>query len=225
MNLIDSTLWTHSFPWGNSLDPYFCIGQPQNVQWEEGSLKLYNKKEFCSGWIFKDGKIKTIMADYSYGLLVSKEQFHYGVYTVVCKLPNFRGSWPAPMWFYPVTVSMKDPIEMDFEHFRKDARWLGTRHKLSFTYHDSDGKDYAKNAWSWLCPWDKKFITVQFVWKPTRIAWVVNGKTIQELTPSNVKKFPTIPMNLIVNSGMGNWNIQDNKLEPLVITKLEYISA
>lgn len=49
--------------------------------------------------------------------------------------------------------------------------------------------------------------------------WWVNGNELMKISKADVTKFPVKPMNMIVNSGMSDWNVSE-KLEPFIVTKL-----
>ena len=220
INLINPVLFDYAFPWGNHCNKT-AINLEKNVHWLASSIVFDSIKEPSVGWIKDETTnyaVKEIKSDYSCGLIVSKDQHGYGVYTMKCKLPNFRGSWVA-FWLYDVIPPPQGiQCEVDFEHFRKDACPFGTRRKLSFTFHDGDRTDIIKNAWSFFA-WDRKEVTIQLILQPDFFSWAVGRRTIQTIYKKNVLQFPTKPMNIIVNSGFGNWGIQDDRLQPLVVTE------
>jgi hypothetical protein len=106
-----------------------------------------------------------------------------------------------------------------FEQFRKDK--CCTAHKVTATFHDGPiyGTSYSKNRRSWL---SMDFLEVKFTWTPNVMLWEINGKEILQITPSEVNKYPTLPMNLLVGHGLGNWGIEDHKLEPFIVLDLTY---
>jgi hypothetical protein len=65
-------------------------------------------------------------------------------------------------------------------------------------------------------------VTCQLIWLPEVLRWVVNGKQVMEIKRSDVTNFPDKPLNLIVNSGVGDWNVQDDKLDSFLVNKLTY---
>ena len=224
MNFINPTLWNYELPWGQTWGDLFEIFKEKNVVWFKDRIVFNNVHEPTIGWYMdKDWERQEVTANYSYGMIISKEQYYYGIYTMTCLLPNFRGSWPA-WWMIDVTNDMGIPPEVDLmEHFRKDC--LLTRFKTTHTYHDSkQGGGYdkmiCKAKWQWF-PVDNREMTFTFDWTASYMKWYVNGKLILQIMKADVNKFPNKPMNLLVGSGMGNWNIQNSKLKPLIVTKLE----
>lgn len=218
-NLIDSKLYNYAFPWGNWCNRT-AINLQQNVIFTpDGKINFLIKKEYTEGWIKDETtnwEVKPIYSDYSCGLIITKEQFGFGTYHVKCQLPQFRGDWSAPLWFYDIIPPQDGGIqcESDFERFVKNA--CLAKYHLTCTYHDGDRKDITgvKRQWTPM-----KTAELIYVWEPNFIQWWVNGKNVLEIYKSEVVQFPTKPMNIIINSGVGNWNIQDNKLKPLIINE------
>lgn len=62
-------------------------------------------------------------------------------------------------------------------------------------------------------------MTFRFTWTPNYMIWYVNGSELMKITKSDVTKFPMKPMNMILNSGVADWDVSE-KLKPFVITKL-----
>lgn len=216
VNLLQPDLWTFNSPQGQSPHPYFVIFREENVEWGD-RLILHNCKELASGWVERNGKIETVLADYTAGRIISKEPMHFGTYEMSCWLPKFRGSWPA-WWFYPVDPPETLPVEPDMmEQFRKPGFW--NRHKTTHTFHDQDGAPMiCKSHWQWK-PVDKMEMTFRWTWTPNYMIWWVNGNELMKISKADVTKFPVKPMNMIVNSGMSDWNVSE-KLEPFIVTKL-----
>jgi hypothetical protein len=218
---IDLTLPNHydfAFPWGNYTNKTAISLQRNVIFSPDGRIILTNKKERTEGWIkdMSTGVITPVWADYTCGLVITKEQFGFGTYHMKCQLPQFRGDWSAPFWWYDIIPPQLGGIqcESDFERFVKNA--CLAKYHLTCTYHDGDRKDImgVKRQWTPM-----KKAELQYVWTSTYVQWWVNGKNVLEVHKSDVVQFPTKPMNIIINSGFGNWNIQDNKLEPLIITE------
>lgn len=214
-NLINPELFDYAFPWGNYCNKT-AINMEKNVHWFPNNIVFDTIREFQRGWTMDANWQRVeVTSNYTVGLIVSKQQYGFGTYHVKCQLPQFRGDWSAPLWFYDIIPPPSGiQCEMDFERFVKDS--CLSKYHLTCTYHDGDRKDImgTKNQWVPM-----KTAELKFVWQPDLIQWWVNGKMTLEVRKSDVIQFPTKPMNIIVNSGIGNWNIQDDKLEPLVITE------
>jgi beta-glucanase (GH16 family) len=116
------------------------------------------------------------------------------------------------------------PPEVDvFEHFRKDG--FLTRFHITHSFHQ--GPTYENNTvvqqkyWR-LWPLDLKYIEIEFVWKADGMTWTVNGKKTMQI-PGNSPKFPTHPMNLIMNAGLGpDWNPKPEKFDDFIIREASY---
>jgi hypothetical protein len=69
---------------------------------------------------------------------------------------------------------------------------------------------------------DWKDVTLRFVWEPARIMVYIDDRNVLTVLKSEVKAFPIYPMSLQINSGVGPWNVQDNKLKPFIIKEISY---
>lgn len=212
MNLLTQQ-WNYSLPWSNYQG--ISAAFERNVLWFPNNVTFRNVKEVCEGWRMDENWNRvTSLADYSCGMIVSKEQYHFGVYTIKCQLPDFRGSFPA-MWLFDCLPNGQK-LEVDImEQFRKDANCL-SRNKITVTYHDD--KTMTSKAIRGI----GSEVTCQLIWLPEVLRWVVNGKQVMEVKRSDVTNFPDKPLNLIVNSGIGDWGVQDDKLDSFLINKLTY---
>lgn len=234
MNLLKPDLWQYGHPWGNCPATGLIAYNEtlnKNVVWNDnGTVSLNITKEDTIGWYMKVPEWVKIElpCQYTGGRLISKEPMHFGTYTFRFRLPNFRGSWVA-IWLYEIfTGKMGIPPEIDLiEHFRKDG--FLTRFHVTSTFHDkpTDPKNYSdqicktRNYWF---PADWKDTEIRFVWEPDRIMNYIDGRNVLTVLKRDVKCFPMHPMSLQINSGVGPWNIQDNKLSPFIIEEINYNS-
>jgi beta-glucanase (GH16 family) len=227
MNLIDKNLWDYEFPWGTTLSPYFCSSQKDLVAWNEGETLFnvgYDPINKFTAW-YRDANWKVVNTSTTYagGMIVSKEQYGFGTYEMICKLPNFRGSWPA-FWFIDISGVMGIPPEIDaFEHFRKDS--CLTRHHVTTTYHGGPTyeNDWSKHANKYsLCPIDKNDLKSVLVWNSDSFSVFINDKKTLTINRDSSKGFPYKAMNIIVGSGIGNWNPEVKKFAPFVVKSLTY---
>lgn len=217
LDLINPSLYNYSFPWGNYCNRT-AINLERNVHWFPGMIVFDCIKEFERGWICDettDYQVREITADYTCGLIITKDQHWYGTYTLHCTLPQFRGSWPA-FWGYDIIPPKKGGIQCEFDVFEHFFKRCLDKHKVTCTYHDGDKPDIIKSHWQFSPVKEMEF---KFIWHPNSLTWFVNGKMVMEVLKSQVNQFPNKPMNLILNSGFGLWNIQNNKLEPFVVTQ------
>ncbi|MFZ4569742.1 MAG: family 16 glycosylhydrolase [Bacteroidales bacterium] len=223
MNLLKPELYVGELPWGNTLGNHFCIASERNVRWFPGGVAFDVAHEQTEGWYMAPGWVRTpVTADYGFGWIVSKDQYGPGIYNMKCRLPNFRGSFPS-WWFYDVLSPDEGGIQCEidvFEHFRKDS--FLTRFKTTQTYHDKGVMHKCKARWQFP-PVDFDDMTFQFIWQENRIAWVVNGKQVMEVFKDDVNQFPTKPMNIIIGSGLGDWNVQQERLSPFIVHELTKI--
>jgi beta-glucanase (GH16 family) len=198
----------------------------------DGSVHFGCSNAACNGWKRdKDWNIVKTIAQWSVGAVVLKDQCrtHFGTYQFIFKTPNFRGSWPA-IWLIdlhpapPKGDGMGMPPEIDiFEHFRKDG--FLTRFHITHSFHQ--GPTYANNTlmtktyWK-LWPLDLKEIELTFIWQPGEMKWIVNGKNVMTV-PSGTPNYPTKPMNLLMNAGLGlDWKPNTGKFEDFIIYKATY---
>lgn len=213
INLINPDLWLYEAPCGNAFgqDATPAVMKRDNVVWLSDRVRFYVKNELCLGTTRdKDWNKLIVSAEYSIGHVLSKNQYGFGTYTLKCRLPNFRGAWPAFWfidWLHKDKGGMGMPPEIDvFEHFRKD-RFL-TRFKLSCSYHDGptyeDDHEIVANRWSWT-PWDCKVVEFKLVWTATSLEYIVNGKTVLTVYRDSVQHFPHKPMNILFGTGVSDF--------------------
>jgi beta-glucanase (GH16 family) len=236
MNLIDKNLWNYEFPWGTTGSPFFCSSQKELVTWDNNGSVIFNvgydSTNLYKGW-YKDNNWNTVYAytQYANSLCITKDQYGFGTYEMVCRLPNFRGSWPA-FWFIDILDSktqggMGIPPEIDvFEHFRKDS--CLTRFHVTTTYHggptyeDDWMKQKAKYS---LCPVDKNDMKFKLIWNENSFSVYVNDRKTLQIDKDSSVGFPYKPMNVIMNSGIGNWEPDVSKFSPFVVKSLTYDPA
>lgn len=235
MNILNSSSCNFNLPWGNTGKDLVAASLKENVIWfNDGSIEFRNLKEVVPAWYMDSSwnKVETIR-DYSFGMVVSKDQFYYGDYRIVCQLPNFRGSWPA-LWFIDTTLpasqggnGMGIPPEIDvFEHFRKKGFW--NRFKTTHTYHDKpfSPDHYSKmtcKAKKRLCPVDNRDISFRFLWTPNYMMWFVDAIHVMTIEPGNVARYPDQPMNIVLGGGFGNWGIDDKRIAPFIVKSFEIL--
>jgi beta-glucanase (GH16 family) len=223
INLINSELWQlGDLPWGNSPSSGTVVNyQPQCVGWFPDRLLFMVEKKDNEGWFMdKDWNRQVRQRHYQAGWIISKERFHYGYYEMECKLPNFLNSFPA--WWLISTKGA--PPEFDImEQFRKDKK--DSRHKVSSTYHY--GSNYTTDHYQVggtvrkCLPLDRTAHIFRLLWLPDRMVTTMDGKEILRL--EDIYAMPKKPMNMIVNSGLGDWNpTTDSEFKPFIVTKLTF---
>jgi len=223
MNLLDRSLFTYELPWGNTVENDYAVFKEDMVEWKEGKVLFHASKKPVSGWK-RDAawnKVET-HADFTFGLMVSREQYGYGTYQMRCFLPNFRGSWPS-FWFIDVIDKsqggMGIPPEIDvFEQFRRDN--FLSRFRMTGTYHD--GPTYSNErsrsiARVSLMPFDLYETRVKFIRTPEKMIWIINEQQFMKVERSEMVNYPDKGMNIILGAGIGQWNPQVNKFAPFEV--------
>ena len=234
IDLMDKSLWKWDTGAGNLINP----GHSWASLMAEDCCEFRGNQVFC---YVKKGDFQAYDHDpqtwavrrhnvrYAVGHMVSKAQYGFGAYKLVCRFPNFRGSWPA-FWFVDwldqSQGGMGMPPEVDvFEQFRKD-RFL-TRFALSCTYHQGPtyetNVEIAKRVNSWL-PWDWKDITFGLLWTTDAIFYTVNGKLVLTIKKGDVKKFPYKAMNVLIGAQVNDWRGRDAivKPDPFIIKEFTF---
>ena len=225
-NLLIKENFVNELPWGTSLDPYIMNSMPEMVTWKpDGTVEFNVAAGKFKGWRMNERWQKYEWAtDYANGMIVSKQQFLYGQFDLVCRLPYFKGSWPA-FWFIDVTGKMGVPPEYDvFEQFIKDGT-CKTRRQIQTTYHDGptytdDKQSFAVKKFTFPVSWSD--VKISFIWTADSMTTIINGKTIMTVNKKDFLHFPNQPMNLILGSGVGNWEIDSSKFKPFIIKSLTY---
>lgn len=236
MNLLEKSRWNYEFPWGSIINPdtgrEICISEKLVTFDRDGSVHFGCSNTPSRGWqTGANGRPVEVESLWSVGAAISKDEYrtHFGSYDFSFRLPNFRGSWPA-IWLIdlipgpPNGNGMGIPPETDiFEHFRKDG--FLTRFHISHSFHK--GPTYANNTilskkyWKFL-PLDLKNIELTFNWTEDGMTWIVNGRRILAIS-AETPNYPTRPMNLVLNSGLGlDWKPDAGKFEDFVLYRGEY---
>ena len=74
-------------------------------------------------------------------------------------------------------------------------------------------------------PLDLNDIELKFTWLPAGIVLTVNGKQTMTV-PSDTPNYPTLPMNLIINAGLGlDWKPVAGNFNDFIVKKAEYDPA
>jgi beta-glucanase (GH16 family) len=225
--------WGYEFDWGTTGPPWIASAQKDMVIWDNNGSVYFNvgydpTVKFKAWYRDKNWNRVDTYTPYGNGFMITKNQYGFGTYEMVCKLPNFRGSWPA-FWFIDVTDKntqggMGIPPEIDvFEHFRKDN--CLTRHHVTTTYHGGPTyeNDWQKQGMKYsLCAIDKKNITAVLFWTPEYFTVNINNKETLKIEKNSSQGFPYKAMNIIVNAGIGDWKPIVKDFEPFIIKSLTY---
>jgi len=231
MDLLNPYLWTSDMPYGNTSTDGIGVVHPYMTDWEVTNNKMLAifsvKKELTQGWYMDKNWIKqTVDRHYQYGHVITDNTYYFGIYKIVCSLPNFKGAWPS-VWFF--SKDKGPPPEVDvFEHFRKDK--CLTRHKITCTYHPGptyENQQIVIKTRRSLRKFDKHPLYLEFHWHSDHMIWVVNNKRVLTVYRKDVAKFPYYPMNILMGTGIKDWNgIEDTfRSEPFIVSKFEYFPS
>lgn len=226
MNLLIKENWDNELPWGTTGNPFIQNSMPEMVTWKpDGSVEFSVAEGNFKGWRRYDNWEKyDFFTKYANGMIVSKQQFLYGQFDLVCRLPYFLGFWPA-FWFIDVTGKMGIPPEYDvFEQFIKDGK-CKTRREIQTTYHDgptyeNDKQASAVKTFTFPVSWFD--VNMSFIWTKDSMTTLVNGKVLMTVNKKDFPHFPNQPMNLILGTGVGSWQIDSSKFKPFIIKSLTY---
>jgi len=224
MNLIGNKLYNYALPWGNSpASPYVCNFSEDQVCFNAHNQLCLNTKKIGNwGWYMDDLWVGLWrLRPYECGMVVSKEKFGFGMFEFEFTLPKERGSWPA-IWLLDIDKKVNILPEIDImEQFVKNCWW---KHKLSLNYQDGpsyeNNRTRGKTLWG-LFPWHRKPINIKLLWNKDYLQWIFDGGVELTVDAKEMNNFPVSPMNLIINSGVGDWKPKDN-ISPFIITKAEY---
>jgi len=228
MDLLNRELWQTFDQFGTLPGNNLGVIEEDMTVFSGRAVEFHVDKQPTMGWKWNAGWTEKIYQtrEYKIGHVISCQQYHYGTYKMIVRLPEFRGSWPA-IWMIDISPKMNIPPEIDiFEQFRKDG-WL-TRYKLACTYHDGptyeNNVTYSKNARS-CCPLDQNIVLISFTWTPVAMRWFINKKPIMEIQSKAWINYPIHPMNIVMGAGVGNWKPQDNKLGPFEVVQFSYYQS
>jgi hypothetical protein len=191
--------WLMQETWGriHPDKPWFWY-DPEQVQIVNGNLELltgYNPKFFRNlGWV----KIGA-------GLVCCLDQFHFGDYKIVVKLPKGKYLWPA-IWLWG---QESWPPEIDIMEGYTNSRgsyfhWNWPPYKIQSNFHFKQGIKNttlgSQNIYIGLANPSSRYITFEMVWGRSYIKIYANGWLHRTITGSDMKYFQK-PMRFILNNG------------------------
>jgi len=215
VNLMNIPYVVNGWNWGNAEKKQLAAYLPDNLILGDG-ITFQPKKENVGAWWREGNKAVAVVRYYSSGMIRSVDTFLYGYFKFIAKLPDFRGAWPA-IWLFPTKAGWVSEIDI-MEQFRKDDWWSRYRNQIGIYKVLESGKRWSccRQARQWQ-PCDKGTMTYELIWTPDTIAVIVNGSCrFYSETPINT------PMNLIMNLAIGDWDVQDDKLDPFHILLAEH---
>jgi len=223
--LTDKYNWVNEFPWGTTIAPFICNSVRELVIWNpDGSVEFHEYAGFVPGWVRDKNWIPvSYTTPYGHGMIISKIAYGYGTFTGICKLPNFKGSWPG-FWLADIYGENTIPPEPDvFEQFRKDCFF--TRFKITTTYHDGPtyetGKAISKSLYR-IYPYDWGWNEIILEWLPESMTTKINGRISLKIMKKDYPCYPTGKMNVLLNSCIGEWKPKISKFPPFIVKTLTY---
>lgn len=134
--------------------------------------------------------------NYSAGMIISRQKFHYGIYELKFKVEEGKGVWPA-FWFFGGNKNEEiDAFELKGE--KNDQIHVDTHCPYGCDNGYKNKIGYKTSWGGWLPVSDylhKGFNIVLLEWKPNEIWWYVNGYPI-----AYFKGTMPNPMNLFLNT-------------------------
>lgn len=105
---LDYNIWWDAYPWHRNVTGAYYSPGSDNLKVENGLLKIITKYEpgyhKAQGWlpdnyVLEDGIPNLRFYNYTSGLIYSLQGYKYGLFDIVCKMPEGKGLWPA-FWLY-----------------------------------------------------------------------------------------------------------------------------
>jgi len=211
---------------GNSPQGGVCNFQTEEVSLTENFFTFGNSKKTNTAWYRGEGDWiwRQRTREYQGGSITSINKYGFGKYTLVAKVPQFRGSWPA-WWFIDWTDKSQGGMGMppEIDALEQMIKKCWDRYKISpgFIYGNSyaNSTDFIKSVWRWK-RWDKDFHTFVLIWKTDSLEVIYDNKSIWTITNHSI--IPQGTMNMILNSGFGNWNPDEKNFNSLEIKSLSF---
>ena len=187
----------------------------RKAKWTNNEEQSYT--DSINNSYIENGKlvIKAVKEDskYTSAKLISKQNFLYGKFDIVAKLPTGRGTWPA-IWMLPendLYGEWPKSGEIDImENVGKDAEWIhGSIHSEEYNFQNSN---HLTNKVS-IPTNSSQYHKYSVIWTPEYIEFLVDDvsyfkHSYNESTDySKWEAFPfDKPYNLILNLALGgNW--------------------
>ncbi len=171
--------WVHDVGgdgWGNG-QLEFDTARPENVSMDgAGNLVITARKESYGGRSYTSARINSS----------GRFEQAYGRFEARLQLPVGRGIWPA-FWLLGSNikeVGWPECGEIDIMEYRGQLPALvrGSLHGPGYSGGDNIGADYAVSGGKLY----EDFHVYAVEWEPTRIRWMVDGRTFFEATPSRL---------------------------------------
>lgn len=191
--------------------------QPANVILEQGALVLEGRPQVALNDAYAadgaDWRTTTKDANYTSGSIVSREAFTYGVFEVIARLPQSRGTWPAIWMIYEQGLPYR---EIDL------AEAVGKSPGRIWSTIDA-GPDITRlKVWQAQTPLPdlaSAFHAYRLEWRKDSIAITIDGREVLRMNPEEAHQAGVdplrAPMHLRINLALGgSWGgrIDDDAL-------------
>lgn len=134
--------------------------------------------------------------NYSAGMIISKQKFHYGLYELKFKVEEGKGVWPA-FWFFGGKKNDEiDVFELKGEKNNQIHVDMHCPYGCDNGYKNKLGIKTSWGGWQPVSEYLHEGFNIMFLeWKPDEILWYINGYPIAFFKGS----MPN-PMNLFLNT-------------------------
>lgn len=217
--------WQIGESWGNVQDNANCFFQLEGDKDNNTILTGYEinlkikPQEFFSTRINKQLHFKA-------GKIVSKDKFHYGIFRIRAKMPNFKYQWCAIWLCGKVQPDNNIWQEIDIvENYNHSKVKFASSNKIysqpNVHYIDKQGKHkmtspsskYVKNP-------DKRFVDYILWWEKDFIRIYYDNYLVYECKDKSILNQFNEPMNLIINNAV-EWGVNLTKEDIEEISKAD----
>lgn len=196
---LDSSKWSHLYPWGAVSN-----GANGESQWYDESAVSVSNSNLIITATREPATVYGYDYDYKAGLIQTYNKFsqRYGYYDGKMKFPAGQGFWPA-FWLLQNSSSFPWPPELDI------VEQLGNEpndyHATVHTVDQAGNYSQWPNVQSSSTPFTQYHI-IGMHWTATFIDWYLDNVFWMRLTPDSTFVIPNVAMYYILNYAVGgNW--------------------
>lgn len=175
------------------------------------------------------------LVPYAHGKAICMDQFHFGSYTIICKLPVGNYLWPA-IWMYdhktwPPEIDIMEAysnscgsyFNINFNTLKGFFKSLKNPYKIEANYHINKGEGLGANRvdFNWFTNLNKELV-FEMVWSPDSIVMFCNEKIYSYITDKQIMSNFQQPMRFILSNGIRKDSTQTSDSE-FVIKDFSYI--
>lgn len=227
-NIIPAEDWRIGESWGNVQDNANCFFQLEGDEDNNtihspdhyGKVNLSVKpQEFFSNKINKQLHFKA-------GKIVSKNKFHYGIFKIRAKMPNFKYQWCAIWLCGKVQPDNKVWQEIDIvENYNHNKVKFASSNKIysqpNVHYIDKQGKHKMTSPSSkYIKQPDSRYVDYILHWEEDFIRIYYDNYLVYECTDKFILNQFNEPMNLIINNAV-EWGVELLKKDIEKISKAD----